>query len=343
MATTNAAHLIASPDPAIGARVVRRLPLVYADGAAHDLDRPAHVRAGSGIARLGEQLVVVQDDANFLALIDPATGEARAVPLPPGHDGRRQFDDRRGNKHLKLDLEACFTAPDEQGGVVAVAIGSGSTSRRERIVTAREPANAAGVTVHDAATLYRALRADPDFAPGEMNVEGAIYADGVVRLFARGNGGPRDGHPSINATCELDWAELRHYLTDPGAHPAPRPHGVIQYTLGEIDGLALGFTDAAVVGDQPRFTLFSAAAEDSPDVTRDGRVSGSAIGVLEAGGRARWTLLLDAAGQPFSAKVEGVLVIPGDPGRLHVVIDQDDPDAPSELCVVELTGPWFTT
>lgn len=340
-ATNNAAHVIATPDPDLGARVVRRVPLLYAGGPAHELDRPAHVRAGSGIARAGEQLIVVQDDANFLALIDAATGEARAVPLPPGDDGRRQFDDSRGNKHLKLDLEACFTAPDEGGGVLAVALGSGSTSRRERVVVTRAPDDPDSIVVHDAAALYQALRADPDFAPGEMNVEGAVYADGVVRLFARGNGAPRDGRPAISATCELDWATLRRYLADPGGAPVPSPRRVIQYTLGEVDGLALGFTDAGVVDGQPTLTLFSAAAEDSPDATRDGRVAGSAIGVLEAGGRARWTLLRDTAGRPFPAKVEGVLAIPGERNRLHVVIDQDDPDAPSELCVVELTGPWF--
>lgn len=340
MITTDAPHVLASPDPRLGARVVRRVPLLYAAGPAHQLDQPAHVRAGSGIARMGEELVVVQDDANFLALIDPATGEARAVPLPPGDDGRRQFDDRRGNKHLKLDLEACFTAPDERGAPMVVAVGSGSTARRERIVTARPPIAAATVAVHDAAAVYAALRADPDFAPGELNVEGALYANGVVRFFARGNGAARDGQRPLAASCELDWPALRDHLADPGAHPAPRPRSVIGYTLGAIDGLALGFTDAAVVADQPRLTLFSAAAEDSPDVTRDGRVAGSAIGVLEAGGRARWTLLRDEGGRPFPAKVEGVLLVPDAPHQLHVVIDQDDPDAPSELCVVELSGAW---
>jgi hypothetical protein len=342
MSMNDAAHVLASPDPTIGARVVRRVPLLYADGPAHQLDQPAHVRAGSGITRVDDQLVVVQDDANFLALIDPATGEARAVPLPPGDDGRRQFDDRRGNKHLKLDLEACFVAPDERGESMVVAIGSGSTSRRERIVTARPPMSAEGIVLHDAATLYAALRADPGFAPGELNVEGAVYADGVVRFFARGNGAARDGQSSADATCEIDWAALRRYLMAAGAQPAPEPRRVIRYTLGEIDGLALGFTDAAAVAGQPQLTLFSAAAEDSPDATRDGRVAGSAIGVLEAGGRARWTLLRDEGGHPFPAKVEGVLAVPGAPRQLHVVVDQDDPDAPSELCVVELTGPWFS-
>jgi hypothetical protein len=339
--TPAAAHGTATPDPALAARIVRRTALHYEAGAASHLDQPAHVRAGSGMARVGGHIVIVQDDANFLAVIDSTTGATHAVPLPPGDDGRRQFEDRRGNKHLKLDLEACFVAPDERGEPLLVALGSGSTSRREQVVVAPAAAlHADSVAVRDAGALYAALRADPDFAPGEMNIEGAVYVDGRIRLFGRGNGAVAEGQSPTNATCELDWPTLRAYLADPAHVRPPAPTAVMQYALGELDGLALGFTDAALA-EEGGAVLFTAAAEDSPDVTRDGRVSGSAVGVLDAGGRARWTVLVDAAGAVLEVKVEGVLTVPGDVGRLQAVIDQDDPDAPSELCEIELTGPWL--
>jgi hypothetical protein len=35
----------------------------------------------------------VQDDANFVALIDVATAGVTAIDLPRGRDGARQFDD----------------------------------------------------------------------------------------------------------------------------------------------------------------------------------------------------------------------------------------------------------
>ena len=41
------------------------------------------------------------------------------------------FDDVRGNKKLKLDLEACIVLPDGR----LVAFGSGSSPQREKIVT----------------------------------------------------------------------------------------------------------------------------------------------------------------------------------------------------------------
>src|SRR3954467_9843492 len=124
-------------DPDLSARIVGRVPLRYADGADPALDRPAHVRSASGLAWLGGRLMVIQDDAAFLAEVDPSTGLARAWPLPAGEGGARQFDDLRGNKHLKLDLESCVTARDAEGGELLLAFGSGSLPARERIVRTR--------------------------------------------------------------------------------------------------------------------------------------------------------------------------------------------------------------
>ena len=336
------ARVVAACDPSLSARMARRVPLLYAEGPSPADDRPGHVRAGSGVARVGGHLVVVQDDAHFLAIVAP-DGRAHALALPPGADGGRQFDDRRGNKHLKMDLEACFAAPDDDGRPLFVALGSGSSSRRERVVVARgldapQPSDGGAVVVREAGALYAALRGAAGFAPGEMNVEGACYVGGRVRLFGRGNGASRDGHASLDATCDLDWPALRAYLADPERAGAPVPSDVVQYALGEIGGLRLGFTDATAAGE--RRILFCAAAEDSPDATRDGRVSGSAVGLIDERGHARWTLVLDENGQPFAGKAEGLALVPGEPAQIQLVIDQDDPDAPSVLCDVTLGGEW---
>lgn len=96
----------------VSARILRTTPLRYAEGADPALDRPAHVRAASAVARVGGRLAIVQDDANFVALVDPATGLAEAVTLPAGEGGLRQFDDLRGNKRFKLDLESCVLLED---------------------------------------------------------------------------------------------------------------------------------------------------------------------------------------------------------------------------------------
>jgi hypothetical protein len=329
-------RVTATHDATLDARIVRSVPMRYAEGADDALDRPAHVRAGSGLARVGRRLVVVQDDANFLALVDPSSGRAASVPLPAGQGGRRLFDDGRGNKQHKLDLEACVVIPREAGDLL-VAFGSGSTRLRERVAVVRGlPDGTPEVTLHDASGVYAGMRAAGDFAGSEMNVEGAVLVDGRVRLFQRGNGAPVGDVMPVSATCELDWETLYAHLRAPNAAPPPRPTAVVQYELGTLGGLPLGFTDATLADGA---LLFSASAENSPDATRDGEVAGSVLGVLGGDG-ARWTPLRDASGEPYPGKVEGVLADDERPGRVYVVLDPDDANVPSMLCEVELNGRW---
>jgi len=192
------------------------------------------------------------------------------------------------------------------------------------------------VTLVSAPQLYQALRDATAFAGSELNVEGAIRLGSTVRLFSRGNGRPQDGLLPVNATCDLDLETLRGYLRDPGHHVPPGPANPQPYRLGAIDHVPLGFTDATVWGG---VVLYSATAEVSPDATRDGPVTGSAIGVIDSAGLARWAPLTDPDGRPSAVKVEGLAAAPD--GGLYVVLDHDDADSAAELCRVELAGPWI--
>ena len=111
-------------------------PLHYAAGADPSLDRPASVRSASSPAWVPGGIALVQDDANFIAVFDPDGARTRAIALPPGHEGLRLFDDRRGNKAYKLDLEACVSV-EREGDTLLLALGSGSTRRREQVVLVR--------------------------------------------------------------------------------------------------------------------------------------------------------------------------------------------------------------
>lgn len=328
--------LRAHHDPALAVRVLRSVPLRYANGADPSLDRPAHVRSASGLAWVDGALAVLQDDANFVAIADPATGLCVPVTLPAGEGGLRQFDAVRGNKSFKLDLEACTAVPSVDGDLL-VAFGSGSTARREGIVVVHGIGNGAPrVERFHAPRFYAALRASADFAGSEMNVEGAAYHDGRIHLLNRGNGAPSADRQPVDALCSVDWAELRAHLEHPADRRSPHPEDVVRYALGTIAGSLLTFTDAAWIGDR---LVFTAAAEDSPNAVDDGPVAGSAVGWIENDGTATLGLLVDAAGAPLAEKVEGVA--PGlRPGTLLLCTDPDDPRAPSELLEVELTGPW---
>lgn len=347
-------RVVARHDPMLAARVVARWPLRYAGGADAAIDRPAHVRAGSSLAWVGDRLVIVQDDANFIALVDPRDASVLVTALPAGAGGVRQFDDERGNKRFKMDLEAVASVPAGLGAAVVVAFGSGSSSRRERVVVARGlTPEAIGrgdveIALRDASPFYARLRGLKTFAGSELNVEAALFvhddAGERLLLFNRGNGAPKRGVRPVDATCEVDWAALLAHLED-GA-PAPAPRRVVQYRLGDVDGCRLSFTDAALVhatGDRPRHMLYTAAAEASPDATRDGPVAGCAIGAIVGEGdalAARWTALVDADGARVTDKVEGIAIDPADASRAFVVVDRDDPDEASELCEVALDGAW---
>ncbi len=82
---------------------------------------------------------------------------------------------------LKMDLEACALLPDGR----LIALGSGSTAARERIVVVTPDD---GVRVVEGAATYAQLRARGDSSGSELNLEGAVVVDGVLRLFQRGNG-----------------------------------------------------------------------------------------------------------------------------------------------------------
>lgn len=330
-------RIVAHHDPSLRARIVRTVPLVYADGANAALDRPAHVRAGSGLAWIGGVLAVMQDDANFVALANPATGLCRAVALPAGEGGLRQFDDERGNKRFKLDLEACVAVPDGRGDETLVGFGSGSSARRERVLLAKGLGDAEPrVELRDASGFYARLREAPEFAGSELNVEGAAWRGGRLVLLNRGNGAAGDDCGPVDAICQVNWPALRAHLADPAAHPPPSPESITAYDLGTIDGCPLNFTDAVTFGDA---LIFTATAEASPNAVDDGPVAGSAAGIIAADGDARFAVLEDADGARFAGKVEGVARGPR-PGALYVVVDRDDPHCPSELCEVELAGGW---
>jgi hypothetical protein len=318
------------------AQIVNSTPLLYEDGANPGLDRPAHVRAASGIACINGYFTIVQDDTNFIALVDSTRGKVTSITLPRGKDGKRQFDDGRGNKKFKMDLESCALIPhDDQKWLIT--FGSGSNSFREKIVLLKGLMDNLRPKVYEASALYAALRSAKEFAGSEMNIEGAVYYGEKIRLFNRGNGASSGKLTPVNASCDIDWMALYTYLMNPEEKP-PLIENIVRYDLGNLDDLPLGFTDAT---DCQGKLFFSAAAEDSPDAVTDGRIAGSVLGIINKENKTCWTELLDNEGNRFCGKVEGITFSESSNEQAFVVVDQDSPDEPSRLCEVELKGPWF--
>ncbi|MDB4975673.1 MAG: hypothetical protein JWN48_4014 [Myxococcaceae bacterium] len=339
----------ASFDPRCSARIVARREMLYREGEDAALDRPAHVRAASSLAWVGERLAVVQDDANFIALVEPQTGQAEAVTLPAGHGDKRQFDDLRGTKRFKLDLEACFSVvePGQGSGpshTRLFALGSGTKRIRECVVIidfAPDDLTVSSLRVVDARAFYAQLHGLHQLVGGELNLEGALVRGDSLLLFQRGNGATREGRASISAIGELSWSRFQGYLAAAAENESPLEvpplRSIAPYDLGQVDGVPLSFTDATpgATGE----LVFLASAEASTDSTTDGAVVGTRVGLIAADGSARMATLEDEAGRPTLLKAEGIVLDRHDASRAWVVVDMDDPVVPSLLLEVRLHFP----
>ncbi|NUO47574.1 MAG: hypothetical protein HOV80_01825 [Polyangiaceae bacterium] len=315
--------LTAREDPALVLRIERRSALHYADGPSDAEDRPAFVRAASGLAWFGDSIAIVQDDASFIGM-RAKDGTVTAIALPRGEGGRRRFEDRLGNRLSKLDLESCVTVRTPEGERL-VAFGSGSLPVRETIAVVRMDAKAAPVVV-DAGALYTKIRAALGLGTVLANLEGAAIVHGALRLFHR-------GVPA--GSVDVDLLELVAWLDRNGAPPVPEPRGFRGYELGAERGVPFGFTEAATLADGR--IVFLAAAEDTDDPVLDGAVLGSRFGVIEDGGL-RFGPILDERGDRFAEKAEGLAPDPSDPRRFLIVADADDPDRPAELLEAIVEG-----
>jgi hypothetical protein len=336
-------RITAEHDGSLHAQVTGCIEMCYADGPSDEDDRPPYVLAASGLSIFREYLAVIQDDANWLALID-ADQRVSAVPLPPGPNGDRVFTKSRGNQDYKCDLEACISVPGEHG-LELIGFGSGSQAGREWILRVSETAGGGKdretpdftTDLFKAEPFFAMLRAQLDFCGSGLNLEGAVAIDDErIVLFQRGNAAPCGELQPIDATAELTWSELRAYLADPERNEPPQLKGVRSYELGQLDGVRLTFSDAEHLGGGR--ILYSASAEDR----ETGAIAGSVLGILEADGSARWTELIDGDGAPFKAKIEGLTRDLHDERMIHFVVDDDDDGVPSKVFQA-MIGPEFLT
>ena len=316
-------------DPTLRAVLSKGRELFFSRDPGQPPGLLAHVRAASALRRLGDRLVVVQDDVNALAVPDTSTATLTPLLLPPGHEGRRVFDDLRGNKAWKMDLEACAALPDGR----LVAFGSGSSRRRERIVVLSS-ARGASVKVVEAARLYERLRAEAAAHRSELNIEGAaVVQDDGLWLLQRGHGSRATS--AWNALVRLPLESFLDWL-DHGA-ALPEIAAVVEARLGSSPGgVPFGFTDAAVASDGR--LAYLACAEDSLDVRTDGPVHGCRFGWLDlASGEAVSADVLEEDGRPTRIKLEGIETRPGVTGLFDVVADLDCPETPARLAELRVT------
>jgi hypothetical protein len=253
------------------------------------------VAAASGLALVGDELLVVADDELTLHRYG-RDGQPRG--LVPLFEGELPAEPR-ARKKAKPDLEALTMLPD--GRLLALGSGSKKSQRRDRgaLVSGDR------VVELDLAPLYNALRGDFD----RLNVEGACVLGDNFALLTR-----RTGRRGRNALVRLD---LRALLAALDAS-APRLDaallvGVDDLELGAVRGTPLGFTDAT---PWEGGILFTAVAEVTDDPVDDGACVACELGWMDRTGAIHHCEQVDPC-----AKLEGIAV---DGARLYAVADADD-------------------
>lgn len=325
----------AKEEKSLVAEVVSRTPLRYEDEVDGKLERPPHVRAASGMTPFYEHLAIIQDDASFLALVDPKSHTTKTVVIPDNRNhlsGGESVEDPETQD--KLDLEACVGVPGTDNQVL-VAFGSGSRAGREWVMMVdwREGGDEPQVHLFRAKGFFDAVRSAVKSSGAKLNLEGAIFKDeNTLMLFQRGNIDIEDGQEPKDVTIEVRFSDFERYFEDPENVPVPEMKNVKLYELGTLNGTQLTFSDAENVNGT---ILFSASAE-----APSGETAGSVIGVLREDG-ARYTELSDQDGTTFEGKIEGISVDPEDPNHIWFVVDEDDGDTPSEIFEVQLSGSWY--
>lgn len=323
-------------DSDLKVKIINSTPMKYRKGADESVDRPPHVRAASGVTNFAEYIAIVQDDANFLVLIEDDHEHVQSIPLPAGPGGNRVFDFDRQNQGDKLDLEGCVSVPGTNGELL-LSMGSGSDESRQWVLLVELDDNDNDdhdIELIEANRFYEYLRSVNAFSGSRLNVEGIVFDDpDRLMLMNRGNSKPEDGLQPVDATAELSWPDLKAHLVNPEEVDPPALNNITPYNLGELDGVPLTFSDGIHLGDH---ILFSASAENPKDDT----IAGSSIGIIN-GETARWSEVIDEDGTAFEGKIEGLIVDPDDRNTVYFVIDDDQADQPSEIFEARLEGPWF--
>lgn len=286
--------------------------------AAPDL-MPDRLSAASGIVVAGECLYVIADDELHLGVFAlVGTGPGRWVRMFPG----ALPDEASGRKARKPDLEALLRLPPfaghREGALLALASGS-KPNRATGVLLALDAAGGLRGTARavDLSALYATLHEE---FPA-LNIEGAVVRGRRLVLLQRASG----GHPR-NALIGFALDAVLDALGAAGALSLPAlPATIITVELGRIDGVALGFTDAAALPDGR--IAFSAVAEGVDDTYHDGPCVGAAIGVLGADGRVQFLQQV----RPVR-KIEGIHArVVGTAVALLLTSDADDRGAPGAL------------
>lgn len=209
------------------------------------------IGAASGLVFHDGNVLMIADDSNGLYQCSLADQTLEKIALQPSGITENIA------KKDKPDYEAMAIADGK-----LYLFGSGSKKKRNALQVCDFP-DFQHKSVVDLSGLYEKMRKVSGISKDDFNIEGALRYDGKWLLFQRGNGpGNHNGIFTISGNItETDGAVSYK------AMPLP-----------DCNGIPATFTDATLVGKEIYFT---AAAENSNSVYKDGEIMGSMMGCID--------------------------------------------------------------
>lgn len=279
------------------------------------------VHAASGLIKLGNNFYMIADDQLSLAVFTlDTTDSIQFAKLVEGV----LPEDHRERKKIKPDWESlvCLRSLNNMDEILVLPSGS-KPNRTVGVLAKINASDLQSVKKIDFSVLYAHLeKTFPD-----LNIEGAVVAGSVLKIFQRGNGSSRQ-----NAIIDLDLKGLIADLESTGIISADHLLKTTHYDLGTLESVALSFTDACFCNDQ---LFFIAAAEASDSTYDDGKYIGAVLGCINQSGEIIFQKELLCEQKPEGLWVEVNADSNTESYFIYVVTDADDSEIKSSLFVGE--------
>ncbi|MCL9804986.1 hypothetical protein NAT51_05620 [Flavobacterium amniphilum] len=203
------------------------------------------IGAASGLVFHNNSLFIVSDNSGYL--FEQKLDSPQLIKHSLVKDASVNIEKKR-----KPDFEA-ITIKNNKLHI----FGSGSTTNRNRMMAFNLSTNQA--IENDFSEIYQKLKNQAHISDDDLNIEGALYLNGNLHLFQRGNGlNAQNGIFIIDSNQNIQY------------HPIKLP---------KIKHVETSFTDAIVFENK---IYFLAAAEDTVSTYEDGEVLGTIMGVMNS-------------------------------------------------------------
>lgn len=302
----------------VAVRQLGHLQLSQPDSAGY-----RHVSAASGMAVVGSSTWVVSDTSGQLARFGSGVWSG---DLHEGLPAQKQ----------KPDLEAIIAIPNGEAGATLVGFGSGSSKNDSRAGALVQEVDREGFAVGparraDLSPLYNELSKR---LPSGLNIEGVAMREGVygseLLLLHRGR---KAGDPNTIFVLDAEQAVLA--LRKAKTLDLTMLRSSHEVSLGNLNGVQLGFSDAISLPDGQ--IAFTASAEASDDHAADGRILGSVIGTIDSSFRVTSIRALEGPARKVEGLVQSKLIDAHAPTtQFTLVTDPDDPQRAAEVLAVDL-------